>query len=631
MTTTFQFIGNEAGEEEGLNHSGIETFRNSLFESLARECGQNSLDACLAKPVRLNIVLNEVPWKLFPGGEVLADAIASCAATVASQPGKNREREFFERAVGIINGTTVPVLEISDSNTRGLEGPALAGRPFHSLVKADGVSSKSDDGAGGSFGIGKYAAYAASGLRTVFYSTCYQTTDGTVQFLAQGKALLMSHARSQGKFRRTGYWGASGYEPVSNPTQVPRWLQRSEVGTSLFVTGFISESGWDSRMRAAVAQNFLWAIQRGDLEVTIRGSAAATPLEINSATLASCFIDPEVLACVEACNATDSFDFAKCLHRATEEGAIRERFEVDGLGTVQMSLLVAEGMPKRVMIVRNGLAITDSLAKFGDRLARFAGYREFVASFEPLDAMGRALLRDLENPQHNELSDERITDDKRRRAAIKTMKAFIREIRARLQKHAAVEVSDRVVLDEMSEFFADSDASAIRRKGGNELDPETQVVKGLKHKIHRPKVAATASTGGAEGGGAPPATDTSTTGPGTKPGPDTGGGTGGKGKRTSHGEVSLDLVRNVPLGPSSRRVYFTPLESGRGLLRVAAAGLAYEATLRVTSASSGIVKSGSVRMEVTADVRMTVDLAFDVPCDGPIVVRFLQESDSEDQ
>ena len=627
--TTFQFLSNEAGEEEGLNHSGIETFRGSLFESLARECGQNSLDAKLIAPVRLNIQLREARWGSLPGHRALADAIRSCARAVAARSGKKRESEFFSRASAIIESETVSVLEISDENTRGLEGPAEPGKPFHSLVKADGVSSKMDGGAGGSFGIGKYASYAVSGLRTVFYSTCYLGESGQQHFLAQGKVLLMSHARDGAVFRRTGYWGAGNYQPVTRPEEVPEWLRRSAVGTSVFIVGFVSEPEWQLRMLAAVVQNFLWAVSRGELEVSISGGVDRSPLKINRSSLADCFTSLEVQECVKVCNGTDAFEFARALYSAEGSEGIREEFLVPGLGRVRMSLLVRDGLPKRVMLVRNGLAITDSLAKFGDSLRRFPGYREFVASFEPVDADGRALLRDLENPQHNELSAERITDESRRSHAVKAMKNLVKEIRIHLRKHAEVHVEDRVALDEMAEFFADADLGAARRKGGDELDPEAPVVAKLERKIPALTPQGSASGVGTVGGGRLPTSGVPSTSSGSRSGQDPGGESGAAGAHAAKGLIPLELVRNFATRSDCRRVFFTPTESGVGVLQVAASGLSQAVEARVVGSSLGVVKADGVQLRITANQRLTIELTFGAPISGPIVLRLARETIGE--
>ncbi|WP_198422782.1 hypothetical protein, partial [Stenotrophomonas maltophilia] len=110
----------------------------------------------------------------------------------AKQKKRKKETEFFTRAAALVEQKTLPVLLVEDYGTTGLRGPAVEGSPFHALVKSSGVSQKNVADAGGSFGIGKNAAFAISSLRTVFYSTRYTDDQGNDCHLAQGKSILIS-------------------------------------------------------------------------------------------------------------------------------------------------------------------------------------------------------------------------------------------------------------------------------------------------------------------------------------------------------------------------------------------------------------------------------------------------------
>jgi hypothetical protein len=625
MTGHFEFMRNEAGEEEGLNHSGVETFRNSLYEGLARECGQNSADAGNAKPVQLCFELIRVPRSDCPGIDALLSALEACHVRVAGQSGRIREQEFFSRALELIRQREISVLKISDSNTTGLIGPAEPGRPFHSLVKSDGVSSKRDDGAGGSFGIGKYAAYAASAFRTVFYSTIYEELGSEPRFLAQGKSLLMSHRMDSRELRRTGYWGIRGFRPVENMMEVPAWMRRTGRGTSIFVMGFVAEDGWVDRMRAAVAQSFMWAIDRGDLEVSLVGDASQVPVLLNPTSLASTFKDEGVLSAVKVAGREEAFDFAKGLYECLcSSTAFQEEFSISGLGQVRMRILVADGLPKRVMIVRNGLAITDSLEKFGDRLARFAGYRDFVAFVEPVDQSGRALLRDLENPQHNELSAERITDDTRRRSAERSMRGLKEAIRQRLRQVAEAPVVDRTRLDELSEFFADEDPESREHRDDGEPDPHVAKVLVIPPRPPRTTPPQVTSGPGQDGGGPTPqgSAESDATGR-ARTGSSDGQGRGGQGRHAIPGEFVLTESRNCLLGSSQRRLMLKAKQSGMGRLIVQASGLSAAEDLRITSTSLGDIQDGAVRIEVRQDDPVILEVGFNIAYRGPIVLRLL--------
>jgi hypothetical protein len=630
MSIKLAFMTNEGGEEEGLNHSGVETFRNSLFESLARECGQNSADALKKRPVKLEFELFNVQRRELPGHEELGEALGACLKKVERVAGKSREVTFFKQAQKLLQQPAIPVLRISDLNTTGLEGPSHAGTPFHSLVKSDGVSSKRDDGAGGSFGIGKYAAYAASALRTVFYSTIYAEPGGQDRrFLAQGKTLLMSHARSRKEFRRTGYWGRSGFQPESDAKKVPRWMRRDEIGTSLFVMGFMAEQGWLDRMCAAIAQNFLWAIHRGELEVSIWD--VDKRVDINRKTLGDLFSDASVLDVIRKGEQSEAFQIAHSLYQSlVDSEAIEDVFEIDGLGQIRMRTLVREQLPQRVMIVRNGLAITDSLEKFGDSFSRFPGYKEFVAFVEPLESAGRALIRDLENPQHNELSSERIVDEDRRRLAVKAMRQLKDEIRNRLKQHAKSAASARMTLDEMSEFFADHDPADKPPTDEGEPDPETTVTTESKIQAQTSAAVAVEEAEGAKGGGkAPVKPSVEAPRPTPSAGQRPGTGPGSRGRRKSRHEVGLAAPRNVLLAVRRRRIHFAACESTKARLCLVASGLTDDLPLKVVNSTAGTVSDGCIVLDVKEGERVTMEVDLSTDYSGPLVMRLMKEGAHE--
>lgn len=271
MALLWKFLRNEAGEDEGLADAGIETFRDAPFAGLARECGQNSIDAARRSGPDGNVERVIIRfWKETVPTETVPD-IAGFRATIDACLSRARNRrddkeiQFFERARRIASATEIDLLHVIDEGTTGLIGPCEPGTPYHALIKAKGVSKKGDDTSGGSFGIGKNAAYAVSALRSVFYSTVYEDSSGNNQFLAQAKAILVSHSKGPGQeHSATGYWGeAENYMPATNVSGLPEWLQRTEPGTTVTALGFLSEEQWDWRIAESLVRNFFTAVHNG--------------------------------------------------------------------------------------------------------------------------------------------------------------------------------------------------------------------------------------------------------------------------------------------------------------------------------------------------------------------------------
>src|SRR4051794_9053055 len=262
MSVKLEFLRNDAGEKEGLGDAGIEMFKDAPYASCAREAGQNSRDASTQLPVKMTFDLLELPLGELPFADDLKDVISACR----NEATKEKDVDFFDVANELLSQPTVKVLRISDFNTTGLVGPPdRDGTPFHSLLKASGVPAKLDDTSGGSFGIGKNASYAVTDLQTVLYATRYVDLETSeTKFAAQGKVKLVSHVDNEGVARRaTGYWGDThGFIAVQDPTCVPDWLRRDEIGTSIFCVGFRVSPHWAHRIAYSLISNFFTAIHR---------------------------------------------------------------------------------------------------------------------------------------------------------------------------------------------------------------------------------------------------------------------------------------------------------------------------------------------------------------------------------
>ncbi|SHI33100.1 hypothetical protein SAMN05444404_0005 [Ruegeria lacuscaerulensis ITI-1157] len=613
-----EFLENQAGEVEGLGHAGIETFRDTPFVSCSREAGQNTLDAAVGRPVRLVLREHQVKAAEIPGIEKLRETIESCLKE-ARATGSEKDRDFFENAHDVVTKDVIPVLEIADYNTTGLEGPPNdSGSKFHALVKSSGKSNKSTETSGGSFGIGKNATFAVSDLRTVFYSTVYETPDGP-RFALQGKVQLVSH-RDAGGIERTakGYWGhPEHFMAVEDPKLVPEWLRRESKGTSVFAIGFRGREDWVDRMTVPLLSNFFAAVDDGDIEFEVGGSARI----VNSETLAELLQDSAIEEAGEEASHGDDIRLARQLYRCRKsEIAVAKRFRVDDLGEFTAKILVEEGLPKRVAIVRNGMLIADSLEHFGDKFARFPGARDFIMLVEPSDDEASKVLKSLENPQHNAFSAGRLDDPAKQKRVTRAMKRLIHEIRNLIRENAEITGGDAVKLDELGEFFADAGSEEAKVPSAED-DPETirfTPAKRIRPKPRKPvarHVPGDAGGAGNDGGSGGAGTDGK--------GDGSGAGEGGDGTRGQQPVVRLATVRNVEKSPRTRKVFFTPEEAGDIELTFLATGVYDETELRISSASGAAncsVRKGRVELSVNQGARVEIEVTFDDDYTGPVEV-----------
>ena len=176
----WKFPPTNGGRIDGFNDPGMAHFNGTPVASLARETLQNSLDAGNSdKPVQVTFELvNLDPNDL--GKDELKRAFEACRQEAEDD---KAARGFLEEAIDVLMQEKVPCLRVSDRNTTGLRR-----NQWRALVKMQGVSLKPEEGAGGSHGIGKYAPFAVSELRTVFYWTSYQKENRRIETF-QGKSV----------------------------------------------------------------------------------------------------------------------------------------------------------------------------------------------------------------------------------------------------------------------------------------------------------------------------------------------------------------------------------------------------------------------------------------------------------
>ncbi|UYN99124.1 MAG: hypothetical protein KIT02_14510 [Devosia sp.] len=629
----FEFPLDYAGQWDGFNDPAMEHFTGNPFQHLGREVPQNTLDAILSHPAKLRIKLVQVPVSDIPDVEGLRDVVQRCVISAAKDDG-DKSSKFFAEAERLLSRPEITVLQIEDYNTAGVAGPCENGYPFFALLKATGQSKKSETSTG-SYGIGKFAPFTVSALRTVFVSTVWQDSSEKQHHYVQGKSVLMSHLDDAGKTRRgTGFWGVrDGCMPVEGHLpKVPAWLRRTnnERGTTISILGFVPSKGWQGVLAANVVENFFGAIAAGELEVEIGETEAIT-----AATLPSRFSSASVIDSIsDQEGEPERFQNASSYLAALSDGGEVITCETENLhlGRCELRILVGENLPKRVAVLRNGMMITESM----QGLKRFGDFKEFVGVLECKSTKGLALLRGMEPPRHDAFEPDRLPPDKRQqgRTALRELSKWVREM---LQRHAQDPVSEVTNIDELADFFAD-EAEEGSGKKKDENPAGTVIVRARAVKAKQPRLMAVA-VGGAE------VEDDSETDEGQDSqgdGPGLGGGDGGSeggGKNDADGGDSsstggaktngpaqsailgLRDVRAVVLSPTRRRIAFTSPETGIFKLQLQDSGADSNHPLTIVSSSQGTVKAGRVEyLGVLANSRCTIEVELASPFEGTVRV-----------
>lgn len=255
-------------QKESINDPGIETFKDHPLNSLAREICQNSLDACdnHEKPVLIKFDRFSIDTSDFPGIEVFKKNHEYAEETWS---GNNQALEYLGKAKSILEEKNINFLKISDFNTKGLIGAESndLGSPWSTLVKEVGSSNKSDT-SGGSFGIGKFAPFANSDIRTVFYSTHIPKGNFYI-----GVSKFMSFDTSNNETTTgVGYFSSSeDSHSINEDIPFIENQRANKYGTDIFIAGFNKDDSWSSEIIKSVINNFFVTIWKGKLTVSVDG------------------------------------------------------------------------------------------------------------------------------------------------------------------------------------------------------------------------------------------------------------------------------------------------------------------------------------------------------------------------
>jgi len=270
------FPDSGGGPNVGPSDAGAEHFAGNLMAHLARECAQNAIDARKGDgPITLKFNLAQMKAKEIPEFKGGLNDAWDAAFKWWGDKGRAYPN-VFKPATAVRSKDIVPVLIISDSNTKGLEGISdnndESGGSWTNLVKSTGVAN-SRHGAGGAFGIGKMAPFACSALRTVFYQT--RSKDG---WGFQGVVRLMTHrdAHTGRKLQAFGMIGLKSKDPIEKceisipvtsrgmvPAAFRDHRDKDTYGTDIFVVGFVGGDDWKLHVKAALITNFFPAIFDG--------------------------------------------------------------------------------------------------------------------------------------------------------------------------------------------------------------------------------------------------------------------------------------------------------------------------------------------------------------------------------
>lgn len=423
----FQWIFSDLGSSDkvGVNESGIGIFKRQPYKGLAKEILQNVTDAKNPElpdevPVKTKFELIYVDLEDIPGHERLREVIHKCSEYYSDGDDGEKLKSIREAADKYFSGSTkVPVLKISDYNTTGLRGvKEETGSDWTGLVRERSATNKSNSSSG-AFGVGKFAPYNFTSVRTVLYST--KTIDGEYAF--QGKAILTTFKEDGKNKQNIGLFAdkdSENFDAVFDVNDIAPVFRRSEVGTDIFVLGFVKEEEdtWVEQSAISVIEYFFYSIYRGKLEVEIRDGEKSVEINQNNLGEMITFYDQY---CKEYMSDDTAFKFTAPsywrLLQDTRHKIIKAPFKYNGknMGNYELYLLTGDDIiDKKVLEMRQaGMKIREdcSFRIPMNFTAIFIATGEGAESQDPKDNIS-SFLRKCENQAHDDWAADEYKEEK---------------------------------------------------------------------------------------------------------------------------------------------------------------------------------------------------------------------------
>lgn len=406
----FEFAPTGGGDFTGANDPISTTFKN-IASTLARESIQNATDAkdpLSQKPARVEFQLITHQVSDIPNFDRLKSTLAACREVCGDDIDK--AKSLTTAIKKIEDNSYLNILKISDYNTTGLTGSDEDKRGnYFLLMKTIGGTSKSG-GAGGSFGFGKGAYHAASAFEAFFMSSVFGEND----YVFQGKIRLPSFDdKDRGEMQGNGSYGLAGQKAVRDKALIPKLFLREEQGTDIYIIDFLDhDRDWKKNMIKTILNSFWCSIVNDKLEVEV-GKEEITSANIDD--YLQKFYDPDEPDKKDEPNPLPYYlaytNYDHCLSG-----------DLESIGKVQLFVKFDENYPNKVTYIRQtGMVIEKKPT---------GAVSECAAVFVCEDKLGNEILREMENPEHDEWDKnnaKRTRFEKEAEAADREIRKFLKD------------------------------------------------------------------------------------------------------------------------------------------------------------------------------------------------------------
>ena len=458
------------GEMEGFTAMDLADKKEG-FANPIRELLQNSLDSAREagrSPCEINVYIETIRKDQIPCIAQYEEALEKSIETAQKRGNFNAISQQRVAAIKkALDENELPMLLFSD-NGNGMPPERL------DAILSDGVSIKSEEWSGGSFGVGHLSSYALSSLRYVLYATKYIDGDET-KLLFTGSPILAGHedinpSAQRGKRGRIvrqkpDHENAPQFDYLGEfPDFIANKMQSLDSGTLICILGLTEDWGDDAEY--AIVSNFFHAIAHTGLSVTVHQDGDTKEIS-----------DDAVNRLIESRKDKlrkqgDDILSGKAVHQAwqaVKDDGTQHDITLTNGDKVHVCIKSDSDVDSTIVLIRNGMVIARHdcmLSSHMNDLRKNTSFEPFTTVIDVDDQSAPklfALIKGAESPYHNKLQAKVLDKNKEN-----FLKKFLKELSEKIKEHLQEIERDSFALP-MFEVSSTEDAHTIGQAGGQSV------------------------------------------------------------------------------------------------------------------------------------------------------------------
>ena len=393
----------------------------------------------------------------------------------------------------------------------------------------------------------------------------------------------MTHAINNEAFAPIGFWGEKDFMPVDDLDVQYNWLGRDQTnpitGTSIFIIGWSAPQTWKKLIVGHAITSFFAAFARKKLILKVDGYKHDDITHENIERLMS---EKTLLSCLKNDSSDTKVDLQESsffLKALQDKTSITKEMQISKLpGHSICKVFIGEDAPKKIAFIRNDILITKQIPHFWKHVR--GEFKDFAGVYECLDEKGKAMLRLMEPPQHNDLSPDYLSVDQRDAGKIllRNLGKKLRDIIIDLFPSPV----DKQQLKSLSKYLSDVDDDGDETDDWKtEIDPEGKFV------LHPRPIGGYINL-------PPPIPPPN---PGPKP-------------PVPNSRIIIRKQRFVKNNETTVRVIFLPDRIGELKLMVREIGADVNRNVTITNFSIGKLEDGMLKIMIEKPTETKIDLKF---------------------